>query len=278
MDNIPAIAASFSNYVAEKPISKTNKKGSKKPMPFPPKKQKPEEEEEEKEVQDEEEMNDEGEEEEETGEESEMEGCEVTPDAVREVLAKLSGDAEHWNEVPDDKLIPALNHVVDALMEGEDEEEQESEEGEPIQGGLGKEKGERVATRIKHEEEHYHPPQPIAASHALVKRERKARQAEIIRLAKDGYITIPVKNQLEERFCSDEALQLAFDDDLSVIDSFDDTIEMIKANGKVIKKDVRSQNDALELSYQEMYDRKGAAENNPLIRNAEARAKAVGQA
>lgn len=197
---------------------------------------------------------------------------EVSMEMLRELAGKLGLEG-----IPDNKLWVAINHVVDAIVEsvhGEDgEEEEEEEEGE----GVGKKPTGHVAHRIEHKEEHYHPPggamheQPIAAG--FISMGRKARLQEIDILAQQGYLTPKVKQALILEFCSDDALQLAFSPEGDLLDNFDKTISLIKSNGKVIKTDEKSQNDAYALSHAQLNE-----SSDILVKDADRRRAAAGQA
>lgn len=266
-----AIAAS---YIETGTVKNSTSKKGKEPMAKMPVRNEDEDEE----IKDEEGHDNEEKEEDEQTEEGEGQSKEVNAENLRIVLAKITGDEGNWGDVPDDKLIPALEHILDAIMEGEDQEE----EGEAA-GGTGKEEGKRVASRIEHKEEHYHPPspggnnnmngvkeQPIAAG--FINRERKNRIAEINRLAEDAYINVPQRDTLIKKHCSDEALELALSHNFDILDNFDQDIELIKMGGKRYGKRESSQNDSLVLSNSDLTTVK-----NPLIANAEARAKQAGQ-
>lgn len=195
------------------------------------------------------------------------ESCPVTVEAVRAIAEKLGLEG-----IPDDKLIPALNHVIDAILESVNEGDDEHGGGENKEKGVGP-----VAHRIEHKEEHYHPPgggnMPIAAGFISIG--RKSRLAEINAAAKDGYITPAIRNDLIRDFCSDDALQLAFSPEGDVLDNFDQTMNLIRKNGKVVKlNSERSQNDGLQLSYSDVFNNENA---NPLLRDANRRAKEAGQ-
>lgn len=266
------IAASF----VEPSNSKSNKKKEKSMAKVPFGKEKEEEEEEglenEHEEENEENENEEG------GEEG-GEDVEVTCEAVREILVELMGDEA--NKIPDGKLIPALHHIVSAIVESVNE----AEHGEGNENEEERSRGP-VAHRVKHEEEHYHPPgagkelnsgmenrPPIAAGFISIG--RKSRLGEINAAAKDGYITPAVAKQLISDYCSNEALQLAFSEEGDILDNFDATMKLLRSNGKVVKlQSERSQNDGLELGYSELY----SEESNPLLKDAGKRAKAAGQA
>lgn len=203
----------------------------------------------------------------------EDEECKVTIEDIREIATKLGIE-----DLPDNKLLEAINHVIDKIMEqsSDDGEEENDEEENDVEnkdkGGTGP-----VAHRVKHEEEHYHPPgnqPPIAAG--FISLGRKQRVTEIRSLAKDGYITPDTANKLVKNFCSDEALQLAFSSEGDVLDNFDSTIELLKTNGKVVNLDnEKSQNDGITLGFSEVFNNENS---NPLIQDASRRAKAMGQA
>ena len=255
-----AIAAS---YVEGKSEVKNNKE--KKKMPFPPKKKDGEGEgNKEKEL--------EGKEGKEGGE---SETATVTIEDFRNIADKLGLEG-----IPDNKLVEAINHVIDAILEEGGNDEEGDEEGDELDEE-GKKKGTGpVAHRIKHEEEHYHAPNgaanqpPIAAG--FISLGRKQRLTEIQALAKDGYVTPATAKHLVGQFCTDDALQLAFSKDGDVLDNFDKTVELLKTNGKVVSLDKeKSQNDALELSYSDVFNNETS---NPLMKDASRRAKAAGQA
>lgn len=223
-----------------------------------------------------EEDREEGENEEENGHGT-AEDVEVNCENLREILVKLMGDEA--NKIPDGKLIPALDHIVMAIVESVNEAEHG--EGEESENEEERSRGP-VAHRVKHEEEHYHPPggpkgmenrPPIAAG--FISMGRKSRLNEINAAAKDGYITAATAKNLISEYCSDESLQLAFSPEGDILDNFDSTMKLLRSNGKVLKlESERSQNDGLELSYSELYEKN----SNPLLKDAEKRAKSAGQA
>lgn len=286
-----AIAASFVETGKTGKSDKSSKKKEKKSMAktFPPKKVKREEEEEAREHEEENEEHEEeneegegggeeyGEHEEGNGEEHDEIGDEINAENLRQILVKLMGDEA--NKIPDDKLMPALYHITCAIVDSVNESGAMGEEGEEDEEETGR---GPVSHHVEHKETHFHPPggknmaeerPPIAAG--FISMGRRSRLSEINAAAKDGYITAAVAKRLISDYCSDEALQLAFSNEGDILDNFESTMKLLRSNGKVLKLEhEKTNNDGLELSYSELY---GKA-SNPLLKDAENRAKAVGQA
>lgn len=243
LGKIHPIAASFTSYPEEKTeTSKTNKKGKK--MPFPPKK---------KEELDEEEKD------------NAEEGEQSYKDEIKQIAEKLGIPTD---EIPEDKWCAAINHVVDAIMENNEGEE--GEEGEEEGKENGKEGGTgHVAKKVKHEETEYHP--PISA--AFISMGRKTRLQDLNGLVENGNITPAVASRLAKKYCSDDALQLAFSIEGDILDDFEEMVDALKQNDPVIlNKEKSGQQGDLSLSFSQV-----SAKNNPLLRNAEERARAAGQ-
>ena len=236
------IAASYVE-VAKKP-SKEKKK-----MPFPPNKGKEKDEE----IEDVE-----------KDDENAEETVESLHAELREIATKLGLD----ESIPDDKLCAAINHVVDAIMESDGEENEDDENAE---GGAGMKKpaGQHVAREVKHEEREFHP--PIAAG--FINIARKSRLQELDGRVERGILTPAARNKLVKEYCNDDALSLAFSPEGEVFDNFDQVLSIIDDNANAIAlNQERSQTQELSLAYNSL-----KPENNVLLRDAESRAKKAGQ-
>lgn len=196
--------------------------------------------------------------------------AEVTINDLREIAAKLGLEG-----IPDNKLLVAINHVIDAILESVDEGEEGGEHGEENEEGEhneGKKGVGAVAHRIEHKEEHYHP--PISAG--FISLGRKSRLQEINDAARGGFITPKTRDTLINRYCTDDALQLAFSPEGDIIDDFDSVMELIRSNGKVVKLgEEKGKGGAVALSYSDLLKN---TNSNPLLADAEKRAKQAGQA
>lgn len=106
-------------------------------------------------------------------------------------------------------------------------------------------------------------PQAIAAS--IVSMVGKARKSEISNLVRDGKITPAVAKDLEDQFACDDAVSLSLSMDEGSSDGFDSMMEALKKNESVLRTEEQTKGQGLKLS----------AEDNPLIADAERRAKAA---
>lgn len=235
------IAASYVEAARPKSVNSKEKKK----MPFPPNAKKEKDEE----IEDVE-----------KDDENAEETVESLHAELREIATKLGLD----ESIPDDKLCAAINHIVDAIMESDGEESDD----EPESKG-GAVKGQHVAREVKHEEREFHP--PIAAG--FINIARKSRLQELDSRVEHGILTPAARNKLVKEYCNDDALQLAFSPEGEVFDNFDQVLSIIDDNANAISlNQERSQSQELSLAYNSL-----KPENNVLLRDAESRAKKVGQ-
>lgn len=114
--------------------------------------------------------------------------------------------------------------------------------------------------------------EPVALSGALLDTVRSARKAVVEDLFRQGYLTVPGKKRLEDRFLSDDALKFSHVGD----DGFNDAVEDARANGVRVpmKGAGRSGPQTLPdgvVALSQALDPK----NNPIMADAQRRADAA---
>jgi hypothetical protein len=118
------------------------------------------------------------------------------------------------------------------------------------------------------------PPKKIAAGLLGILRDN--RELKLAGLVKDCKITPAVKDELAKQFCSDDALSLALADDGSTkADGFDTVLSALTKNEAVIS--MKEKTGAQTLGELSLADEslKKSGDESPLVKNAEARAKAA---
>lgn len=107
------------------------------------------------------------------------------------------------------------------------------------------------------------------------------RKAQILQLAKEGYVTPIAMQKLIQRFCSPSAIDLSLSLDENDVDSFDEEVEFIQANGKVVNFGEQSSHQSQlsrmkhngQLTDFELTNDELITDENPLVASANARKK-----